>query len=184
MTCRCFSSYIENVSPQWGSNSRPLVYETSALATELWRLQHERHDLENCIFKTETMKLHSVTMISEQSNIHIGQPFPPQSIWRTIWEAREKKIFWSSSNHSPQWGSNSRPLVYKTSALTTELWRLTAADLQTPMDETLEQFTNTLQLLLFTRVSLCHICTSYMLFKLKIGSPPAAFQLSKSAKLW
>ena len=24
---------------------------------------------------------------------------------------------------SPQWGSNSRPLVYKTSALTTELWR-------------------------------------------------------------
>ena len=26
---------------------------------------------------------------------------------------------------SPQWGSNSRPLVYKTSALTTELWRLT-----------------------------------------------------------
>ncbi len=27
--------------------------------------------------------------------------------------------------YSPQWGSNSRPLVYKTSALTTELWRLT-----------------------------------------------------------
>ena len=25
--------------------------------------------------------------------------------------------------HSPQGGSNSRPLVYKTSALTTELWR-------------------------------------------------------------
>ena len=25
------------VSPQWGSNSRPLVYKTSALATELWR---------------------------------------------------------------------------------------------------------------------------------------------------
>ena len=24
-------------SPQWGSNSRPLVYKTSALATELWR---------------------------------------------------------------------------------------------------------------------------------------------------
>ena len=27
----------ENSSPQWGSNSRPLVYKTSALATELWR---------------------------------------------------------------------------------------------------------------------------------------------------
>ena len=28
---------LENLSPQWGSNSRPLVYKTSALATELWR---------------------------------------------------------------------------------------------------------------------------------------------------
>ena len=30
-------NYFENVSPQWGLNSRPLVYKTSALATELWR---------------------------------------------------------------------------------------------------------------------------------------------------
>ena len=27
----------KRTSPQWGSNSRPLVYETSALSTELWR---------------------------------------------------------------------------------------------------------------------------------------------------
>ena len=26
--------------PQWGSNSRPLVYKTSALATELWSQSH------------------------------------------------------------------------------------------------------------------------------------------------
>ena len=38
---------------------------------------------------------------------------------------RLKKIYLNSTVQcSPQWGSNSRPLVYKTSALTTELWRL------------------------------------------------------------
>ena len=41
----CFYDHIgrslccyKNASPQWGLNSRPLVYKTSALATELWRL--------------------------------------------------------------------------------------------------------------------------------------------------
>lgn len=37
-------------------------------------------------------------------------------------DTKKRKIYWPCS---PQWGSNSRPLVYKTSALTTELWRRT-----------------------------------------------------------
>ena len=48
-TCNFIQPMLEKVkdsqkplpgpSPQGGSNSRPLVYKTSALTTELWRLQ-------------------------------------------------------------------------------------------------------------------------------------------------
>ena len=39
--------------------------------------------------------------------------------WTMLWGPPKKPRL----RHSPQGGSNSRPLVYKTSALTTELWR-------------------------------------------------------------
>ena len=41
-------------------------------------------------------------------------------------------FFWKKILFSPQWGSNSRPLVYKTSALTTELWRQMGRQMASP----------------------------------------------------
>ena len=41
-----------------------------------------------------------------------------------MWLEKKETAMKNKNVHSPQGGSNSRPLVYKTSALTTELWRL------------------------------------------------------------
>ena len=57
-------------------------------------------------------------------NLHERQSLALNQWTRCVWHAwdfsRNTVNLWKGS---PQWGSNSRPLVYKTSALTTELWR-------------------------------------------------------------
>ena len=113
---------IENVSPQWGSNSRPLVYKTSALATELWRQMWW-----NITFIVTNIEIfHNIKewygagnkMYDPKTGFMLGSPLQliiPYNMYNAM--------AGDGQNPSPQWGSNSRPLVYETSALSTELWR-------------------------------------------------------------
>ena len=82
--------------PQWDSNSRPLVYKTSSLTTELRRIM-------SCDLRRNLT----------------------QQVWNLIRNdiAKPKTV-------QPLWDSNWRPLVYKTSAPTTELRRLICCDLR------------------------------------------------------
>ena len=95
-------------SPQWGSNSRPLVYKTSALTTELWRLTAARLPLTGVEIPEAFSIAHKVF---PWSCVFTSKPF--------VFHAENKNCLHNNAgmekhqkHSSLQWGLNSRPLVY------------------------------------------------------------------------
>ena len=96
--------------PQWGLNSRPLVYKTSALPLSYRGDRQKAGSLRNCLPRvTPVPKTWSRSFKQNASRCLQWVVYYTRAAWNPSAAV--------SPQNCPQWGLNSRPLVYETSAL-------------------------------------------------------------------